>query len=107
MKILTKIHKKIIPIECMAFIYLNSIVSYAADNEASKELKKLLTNSSGTGLMDILQKVGFVIIAIGLGKTILAFKDDNPADKAKGSMVILAGAFLYFIKDILKLLGAL
>jgi len=96
--------KKITPkLMCLGFLILNSMTVFAYENnEASLKLIELLNI-----LMGFVQKAGFALIAFGLGKMVLAFKDDNADAKAKGSMVLLGGVFCVLVKVILQQMGAL
>lgn len=86
----------------MYLFVINTIPAYAADGTAAaNELVGLLKV-----LMGYVQKVGFVLVAYGIGKMVLAFKDDNAESKARGSMILLAGVFCVVIKTILEQLGA-
>lgn len=107
MKIIKYVKVKMVFLILFLLSITNNLIVYASGNEAAEELKKILTNDSHTGLMDIVQSAGWLILAFGIGQMILAFKDDNADSKAKGSMVTLAGVFCITIKLILKTLGAL
>lgn len=112
MKIFTILKNKIFYITILVYSLFHSKIVFASSNneaatKATDELKKLLSNDNGTGLMDIVQKAGFVILVFGLGQMFMAFKDDNADQKAKGAMVLLGGAFCIIIKIVLEGLGVL
>lgn len=79
----------------------------ATGEDAAKELKKVVTNADRTGLMDITERAGFLILVIGIGQMLMAFKDDNADAKARSTTVILAGIFLIGVAGILTQLGAM
>lgn len=111
MKYLNKYKEKIESMLIFVYCFLYQLpMKVLADGEtgddAAEELKKILTNGSGTGLLDILEKAGYVIIVFGIGKIIFAFKDDSPDGKAQGSMILLAGFFIVFLRKILQVLWA-
>lgn len=91
-------------LSCLCFLFNANMYAYAtsAGNEAADALMDLLDL-----LMGFVQGAGFVVFAFGLGKMILAFKDDNADSKAKSSMVLMGGLFCIVIKPILIVLGAL
>ena len=103
MKIIKKTQDKIdfILFSIFCFLYQLPMTVLADGDAAADELKKVLTNGSGTGLLDILEKAGYVIIVFGIGKMIFAFKDDNPEGKAQGSMILLAGCFIVVLRTLL------
>lgn len=68
---------------------------------AADELKKVLTDPD-VGLFKLIQGAGAVIIALGIGKMVLAFKDDNPGEKAQSTTILLAGIFLVVITSIMN-----
>ena len=108
MKIIKTIQNKIdfILFSIFCFLYQLPMTVLADGDAAADELKKILTNGSGTGILDILEKAGYVIIVFGIGKMIFAFKDDNPDGKAQGSMILLAGFFIVFLRKTLQVLWA-
>ena len=113
MKLIKNIQNKINFVLFSAFCFLYQLpikvladTSEATGDAAAEQLKQILTNGSGTGLLDILEKAGYVIIVFGIGKMIFAFKDDSPDGKAQGSMVLLAGFFIVFLRKILNVLWA-
>lgn len=108
MKIIKIIQNKInfVLFSIFCFLYQLPMTVLADGDDAAAELKKILTNGSGTGILDILEKAGWVIIIFGIGKIIFAFKDDNPDGKAQGSMMLLAGFFIVFLRKILNVLWA-
>ena len=73
--------------------------------QTAKKLMKLLTNDNNTGIMDLCTMAGYVILALGIGQMVFAFKDDNADAKSKASMVIMGGVFLILIKTILQKFG--
>lgn len=108
MKLFNGLKNKVFCFTVLICCLSNRNQAFANDGAAAAaELKKVLTNSSRTGLLDIVQSAGFVILAFGLGQMIMAFKDDNADQKAKGAMVLLAGMFCIIIKTILVKLGAM
>lgn len=70
---------------------------------AEDELKKFLIGDKG--LMTFVSQAGMVLIAFGIGQLILAFKDDNPEAKSRGTMILLGGVFCVTISKILENLG--
>ena len=79
----------------------------ATGEHAAKELKKVVTNADRKGLLDITERAGFLILVIGIGQMLMAFKDDNADAKARSTTVILAGIFLIGVAGILTQLGAM
>ena len=69
--------------------------------EAAEELKEILTDPN-VGLFKLIQGAGAVIIALGIGKMVLAFKDDNPGEKAQSTTILLAGIFLVVITTVMN-----
>lgn len=111
MKYLNKYKEKLESILLFIYCFLYQLpmkvfAKGSTGNDAAEELKQILTNGSGTGLLDILEKAGYVIIVFGIGKMIFAFKDDSPDGKAQGSMVLLAGFFVVILRKILNVLWA-
>lgn len=74
------------------------------DGGAADELKNFLVGDNG--FMNFVSQAGWILIAFGLGQLIMAFKDDNPEAKSRGTMILLGGVFCVSISGILKKLGA-
>lgn len=74
-----------------------------AGTGAADEFERFLTDENG--FMTIVSQAGLVLVAFGIGQIVLAFKDDNPAEKSKGVMILLGGVFCVTIKIVLKQLG--
>lgn len=69
--------------------------------KAADDLKEILTDPN-VGLFKLIQGAGAVIIALGIGKMVLAFKDDNPGEKAQSTTLLLAGIFLVVITEVMN-----
>lgn len=78
-------------------------VPISGEGGAADELKNFLIGENG--FMSFVSQAGMVLIAFGVGQLILAFKDDNPEAKSRGTMILLGGVFCVTISGILKNLG--
>lgn len=78
-------------------------VPISGDGGAADELKNFLIGENG--FMSFVSQAGMVLIAFGVGQLILAFKDDNPEAKSRGTMILLGGVFCVTISGILTNLG--
>lgn len=76
----------------------------SGEDGAADELKNFLVGDNG--FMNFVSQAGWVLIAFGIGQLILAFKDDNPEAKSRGTMILLGGVFCVSISGILRNLGA-
>lgn len=74
--------------------------------DAANQLKEFMTNDKKTGLYDIIQDIGAVLLAFALGKMILAFKDENPGEKAMAVTLIMGGVLLMSLPSILTTIDA-
>jgi len=79
-------------------------IPISGDGGAADELKNFLVGDNG--FMNFVSQAGWILIAFGLGQLIMAFKDDNPEAKSRGTMILLGGVFCVSISGILKKLGA-
>lgn len=79
-------------------------IPISGDGGAADELKNFLVGDNG--FMNFISQAGWILVAFGLGQLILAFKDDSPEAKSRGTMILLGGVFCVTISGILKKLGA-
>lgn len=79
-------------------------IPISGEGGAADELKNFLVGDNG--FMTFISQAGWILIAFGLGQLILAFKDDSPDAKSRGTMILLGGVFCVTISGILKQLGA-
>jgi len=73
---------------------------YASGNEAANQLKEILKL-----LTSFVSKAGWLLVAFGLGKIIMAFMSDDPPGKQRGVTIILGGFFCALIAEILDKVG--
>jgi len=76
-----------------------------ASGNAVEDLDEFLNGKDG--LMILVTSAGSILIALGLGQIFLAFKDDNPDAKAKGTMVFLGGVLLVTLPGIIATINSL